>query len=61
MLVNIEGKSHLLGVPALQSSSDQDLYIGIMTSIQKYVDYALIHLRATLVLTKNHLLKLQIG
>ena len=36
MLVNIEGVSHLLGVPALPSSSGEDMYIGIMKILEEY-------------------------
>ena len=36
VLVNIKGVSHLLGVPALPSSSGEDMYIGIMKILEEY-------------------------
>ncbi|XP_065680271.1 uncharacterized protein LOC124806608 isoform X1 [Hydra vulgaris] len=36
VLVNIEGVSHLLGVPALPSSSGENMYIGIMKILEEY-------------------------
>nr|XP_047138573.1 uncharacterized protein LOC124814698 isoform X1 [Hydra vulgaris] len=36
VLVNIEGVSHLLGVPALPSPSGENMYIGIMKILEEY-------------------------
>ena len=65
VLVNIEGVSHLLGVPALPSSSGEDMYIGIMKILEEYdlisklCGVCLIQLQVILVLRKDHLLGLQ--
>nr|XP_047145079.1 uncharacterized protein LOC124818355 [Hydra vulgaris] len=36
VLINIEGVSHLLGVPALPSFSGEDMYLGIMKILEEY-------------------------
>ena len=36
VLVNIEGETHLLGVPPLPSSSGEDQYIGVIDLLKEY-------------------------
>ena len=36
VFVNIEGELHLLGVPVLQSSSGENLYLGILKILEEY-------------------------